>query len=108
MKLVIAIVQERDADRLLTALSQSGIRATRIASAGGFLRRGNATLLIGVEEAQLPEVLSLIETHCRERTEIMPQALIDDYASWYQPDLYEVIVGGATVLVVNVERFERL
>ena len=59
MLLLIAVVQDQDVNRLLTALLEKGYRATKLASTGGFLRQGNTTLLIGVQEEQLEEVNSI-------------------------------------------------
>lgn len=107
MKLLIAVVQDYDAHQLLTALGQAGFRATRIASSGGFLRTGNTTLLIGVEDALVERVLRIIEENCRQRTEVVPPEIVGDVHEWYPPNLIEVVVGGATVFAVDVERFER-
>lgn len=71
-KLVVAIVQNEDADVVVGALMAAGYRLTRINTAGGFLRRGNATLLIGVEAQRLNDVLSLIQGSCRPRNEPAP------------------------------------
>ena len=72
MKLVIPIVQGEDAGAVIDALLAAGHRLTRINTTGGFLRRGNATLLIGVEEEKVDEVVHLIQDNCRPRTEPAP------------------------------------
>jgi uncharacterized protein YaaQ len=72
MNLIIAIVQDEDAGPVIQALIGAGHRVTRINTAGGFLRRGNATLLIGVETAKVDEVLRLIQGACRYRPEPSP------------------------------------
>lgn len=64
MKLIVAIVKGSDALPVSDALVAAGYRVTRIASTGGFLRRGNVTLLIGVEAEAVQEVSRLIEDHC--------------------------------------------
>jgi uncharacterized protein YaaQ len=66
MKLVVAIVKGADALAVTDTLVEEGFGVTRIASTGGFLRRGNVTLLIGVDAEALPLVFSIIETQCRE------------------------------------------
>ena len=66
MKLIMAIVKDSDAMDVSDALVEHEYRVTRVASTGGFLRRGRVTLLIGVEEASLDEVFGLIEAACRE------------------------------------------
>lgn len=108
MKLVAAIVQDYDATKLVNAIVKAGFRATLISSSGGFLRTGNATILSAVDDDQLQPLLRLIEANCSERTEIMRPDVIGDYADWYPPQEVEVLVGGATVFVIPVVRFERI
>jgi uncharacterized protein YaaQ len=97
MKLIQAIVHNDDADAVINALLSQGFRATRMASTGGFLRAGNTTIVSGVEEGQVDEVLNIIKRHVKSRlyTPALPQAK-------------EVEVSGAIVFVINVERLERL
>jgi uncharacterized protein YaaQ len=108
MKLIVAIVQDYDADRLLRAVTASGFRVTRISSVGGFLRNANTTLLIGVENAEVKGCLAIIRTTCSTRVHS-----IDDEteASWIAMEGGEITNdahGGAVVLILRVERFERL
>ena len=69
MKLVIAIIQKDDAGRVMDALLKQEFRATRIDSSGGFLRKTNATLLIGVEEADVDEVIAAVRSTTKPRTD---------------------------------------
>ncbi|MHB0868191.1 MAG: cyclic-di-AMP receptor [Chloroflexota bacterium] len=109
MKLVVAIVQREDAGTLIDALTEKGYRATRINTAGGFLKEGNATVLVGVEDPAVDEVLSLVEASCNTRTQyINPLPPVMEPGEFYMPYPVEVQVGGATVFVLNVERCERL
>lgn len=108
MKLIVAIVQDYDVSQLLSAITQAGFRATRIGSTGGFLRVGNTTLLIGVEDHHVGRVLRIVEANCRERTEVVQPEIIGDIHEWYPPDLVEVTVGGATLFILPVDRFERI
>ena len=106
MKMVIAIVQDQDVGRLLQCVTREGLRATRLASSGGFLRSGNTTLLFGVEEERLVGLLSTIRETCHQREEMLTQAqpimgLVDAHI----PFPIEVPVGGATVFVLDVEQF---
>lgn len=64
-KLIIAVVQNEDADAVVDALLEDEFRATRLASTGGFLRRGNTTLMIGADQEQVDRVLDLIRQHAR-------------------------------------------
>jgi len=109
MKLVFAVIQGKDAESLLTALRASGYRSTQINSAGGFLREDNVTVLVGVEDAYVPDVLRLIEENCYTRTQyVNPLLPIMEPGEFYVPNPVEVQVGGATVFVLNVRRWERV
>ncbi|MCS7051920.1 MAG: cyclic-di-AMP receptor [Thermomicrobium sp.] len=109
MKLVIAIVQAEDADRLTTELVDEGFRVTRVASSGALLRRENASLLLGVEDRDVPRVLSIIRRTCRRRKEVViPYAPAMEPGLLWLPENFEVEVGGATVFVLPVERMERV
>jgi uncharacterized protein YaaQ len=71
-KLVLSVVRKEDADMVAGGLLAAGHRVTRINTAGAFLRRGNVTLLIGVEEDKVDEILRIIDANCRRREEINP------------------------------------
>ena len=109
MKLVTAIVHNEDAGNLVDALLEGEYRATRLHSSGGFLKQGNATILVGVEDDQVDAVLKLISANCHARQQFVnPMPPIMEPGEFYMPYPVEVEVGGATVFVVPVERFERL
>jgi uncharacterized protein YaaQ len=80
VKLVLSITRDDDATRLIDALVDHEYRATRINTAGGFLKKGNSTVVVGVEDDRVDDILGLI----RQTTE------------------------HANVFVLNVKRFERL
>lgn len=108
MKLVIAVVQGKDADALLSALVGAGYRATQVNSSGGFLRESNVTLLIGVEDHDVPKVRLIIQENCHSRTHFVnPLMPIVEPGESVLPAPVEVPVGGATIFVVGVRRFER-
>jgi uncharacterized protein YaaQ len=109
VKLVTAIVHNEDAANLVDALLEGEYRATRLQSSGGFLKQGNATILVGVEDDQVDAVLELISANCHSRKQFVnPMPPIMEPGEFYMPYPVEVEVGGATVFVVPVERFERL
>ena len=106
MKMVIAIVQDKDVGRLLQCVTRDGLRATRLASSGGFLRSGNTTLLFGVEEERVEGLLLTIRETCHQREEMLTIAQpIMGPADAQIPFPIEVPVGGATVFVLDVEQF---
>ena len=109
MKLVIAVVQGADAEPLLAILTQCGFRATQINSAGGFLRERNVTLLIGVQDTHVSEVQEIVRGNCHSRTRFVnPLMPIVEPGEFYIPNPVEVLIGGATMFVVAIERYERL
>ena len=65
MKLVIAIVQDEDSSRLITTMMDEGFGVTKLATTGGFLKSGNTTLLIGLEDDRLEQCIGLIEKVCK-------------------------------------------
>lgn len=71
MKLVVAVVQDQDSNRLASALTKNNFRATKLASTGGFLRSGNTTFLIGVDDKSVPQLLDLIRDNCRSREQLV-------------------------------------
>ena len=108
MKLIIAIVQDEDAGRLVNNLMQEGFSTTKLATTGGFLRAGNTTLLLGVMDEKVDAALGIIEKICRSRKQIATSpAPIAGSASAYVPYPVEVVVGGATVFVLPVEDFKK-
>lgn len=65
MKLIVAIVQDHAASRAVDELTSRGFGATRINTAGGFLKRGNATILTGVADEQANDVIQILRDVCR-------------------------------------------
>lgn len=109
VKLVVAIVHNEDAGALVDALLDREYRATRLHSSGGFLKQSNATVMVGVDDEQVDEVLGIVRENCHARTQIVnPMPPIMEPGEFFMPYPLEVEVGGATVFVVPVERFERL
>ena len=109
MKLVIAIVQDEDASRLVGKLMDEGFRVTKLATTGGFLRAGNTTLLTGVEDEELQRALDTIETVCKMRKQIVSSnTSVMGVPGNYTAYPIEVSVGGATVFVLTVDQFIKL
>lgn len=108
MKLIVAIVQDQDSPNLVEDLTEKEFRVTKLASTGGFLKSGNTTLLIGVEDEQVDEVLMVVEENCKTReitTSLLTVAMPGDT---YIPYPLEVKVGGATVFVLDIEQHIRV
>jgi uncharacterized protein YaaQ len=108
MKLVIAVVANRDLDELEYTLRRRGHQATVIDESGALGRTGNATLLIGVQEAWLFDLVGIIEEVCRARVRLVsPAALLADPADFVSRPMEER-QGGAAIFIMNVERYERI
>lgn len=106
VKMIFAVIQDRDWVNLSKDLTKQGFGITKLSSTGGFLRQGNTTVMIGVEDDQVDHVLELIGKRCKKR---------DIPVTLYPPSItglnmssppVNVTVGGATVFVMNIERFE--
>ncbi|MBQ3223265.1 MAG: cyclic-di-AMP receptor [Clostridia bacterium] len=110
MKLIIAIVQDEDASRLVSNLMNEGYSVTKLATTGGFLRAGNTTLLLGVDDEKFDGAMHIIEKVCKSRKQIAtsPTPTAGGATGVYVPYPIEVMVGGATVFVLNVEQFVKM
>jgi len=106
MKLIIAIVQDEDAGKLISNLMQEGYSVTKLATTGGFLRSGNTTLLTGMEDNKEEAALNIISEFCRSRKQIVTSpSPVSGSPGVYVPYPIEVMVGGATVFVLDVDKF---
>ena len=109
MKLIIAIVQDEDSSRLIGQLMNDGFGVTKLATTGGFLRSGNTTLLLGVDDNKFDGAMAVIEKVCKSRKQIAtsPSPMAGS-TGVYAPYPIEVMVGGATIFVLNVEQFTKI
>ncbi|MHB1485632.1 MAG: cyclic-di-AMP receptor [Saccharofermentanales bacterium] len=108
MKLIIAVVNNDDSAIVTSALTKAGHFVTKLSTSGGFLMVGNSTLLIGVNDDKIDDVMKVISEYCSTRTQVNPSTLsfgreVNDN-SLGTP----VTVGGATVFVLSIDRFEKL
>ncbi len=111
MKLIIAIVQDEDASKLLSVLMQQGFGVTKLATTGGFLKAGNTTLLLGVDDSRIDEAVHAIESVCKSRKQITtaPSTMLGGMTHGeYQSYPIEVTVGGATLFVLTVDQFMKV
>ncbi|HIE50995.1 MAG TPA: hypothetical protein EYP85_04485 [Armatimonadetes bacterium] len=106
MKLILAVVHSRDLNKVTRRLVQHGFPFTQVASTGGFLREGNATLLLGVADEQVEAVLELIRSQCETREQLVNALPATEPLGFTTP--VRVTVGGAVVFVLNIERFEKM
>ncbi|MDO4594822.1 MAG: cyclic-di-AMP receptor [Tissierellia bacterium] len=108
MKLLIAIVQDQDVDFLTDALTDKGYRITKLATTGGFLKKGNTTLLLGIEDSQVDEVIDMIKENCKKRTAQTQIVNPTAETAMFQSIPMEINVGGATVFLIDVEKYLRI
>ena len=107
MKLILAIINHDDANTVTQSLTKKGFSSPKLATTGGFLMAGNVTILIGVDEEKVQTVIDIIREHSHSRKQMIPTASEMSYG--YYPSMpVEVVVGGATIFVVDIERFERV
>lgn len=107
MKLIFAIVSNDDSSKVAKELTKAKYSVTKLATTGGFLMAGNTTFIIGTDDDKVEDVIAIIGEHSKKRTQMVPSS------SSYGVGMYtsfpvEVQVGGATIFVTNVERFEKL
>ena len=93
MKLLIAIINSDDSANVLDAITEAGFYATKLSTTGGFLRTGNLTLLMGVEDEKTEEVTPVIPALAEGMVNAIP---------------VKITVGGATVFVLDVDQFHKM
>ena len=109
MKLIIAIVSNDDANKVQSELTKNGFSITKLATTGGFLRAGNTTLLVGVDDDKFDGAMAVIEKVCKSRKQIATSpSPVAGTTGVYVPYPIEVMVGGATIFVLNVEQFIKM
>ena len=107
MKLIFAIVSNDDSSRVSKELTKNKYSVTKLATTGGFLLAGNTTFLCGTDDEKVDEAIEIVGKHSKKRTQLVPSSA--SYGvGMYSAFPVEVQVGGATIFVTNVERFEKL
>ncbi len=109
MKLILAIVHDIDGNNLMSALNKEGYSVTKLATTGGFLKAGNTTLMVGVSDEKVQAVVDVIRSKCdrRKRMVVNPNVM-GNIESSMDPFPVEIDVGGATIFVLDIDRFEKI
>ncbi|MFV0381631.1 MAG: cyclic-di-AMP receptor [Breznakia sp.] len=107
MKLILAIVSNDDSHTVSNALTKENYQVTKLSTSGGFLRAGNTTLIVGVDDDKKEQVIEIIGRYSRKRSEVVPSSASYDIGRFATFPV-EVQVGGATVFVIDVEQFVKL
>ena len=106
MKLILAIVSNDDSGAVSSALTREGFSVTKLATTG-FLMAGNTTFISGVEDDKVDTVIGIISKYSSRRTQIVPSTSTME-VGMYSSFPVEVTVGGSTIFVLNVDRFEKV
>lgn len=107
MKLIMAIVSNDDSSKVQSALTKERYQVTRLATTGGFLMAGNTTFICGTDDDKVDHAIEIIAQHSKKRTQMVPSSA--SYGvGMYTSFPVEVQIGGATIFVMDVERFEKV
>lgn len=107
MKLVMAIVKDDDVFNIMNELSIAGYGVTKLASTGGFLKVGNTTLICGVDDEKVDSVIEIIKKEAHSKKQFTNSINPTNVDSYMQPPI-EVTVSGATIFVVDVDKFVKV
>lgn len=108
MKLVMAIVNDEDGNSVLSELNKNKFSVTKLATTGGFLKSGNVTFIIGTEDEKVQEIIDIISAKSKRRKQITASPVPIGASASFSPYPIEVEVGGATIFVLDVDRFEKV
>ena len=108
MKLIIAVINKDDASLLTSRLNKEGFMSTKLSTTGGFLRAGNVTMLLGVEEDRVDKCLQIMEECCSKRTQMVSTGAGSHAEQFFTTLPVEITVGGATVFIVDVDKFIKM
>ncbi len=107
MKLVMAIMGKDDSSVVMDALTEEKFQVTRMASTGGFLKSGNTTLIIGVDDSKTDKVIDIISKYSSKRKQLVSGASSFITEAMHAKP-FEVTTGGAIIFVLDVDRFEKV
>jgi uncharacterized protein YaaQ len=110
MKLVFAIIHDDDSPKVMDELNRNGFMVTKLCSSGGFLKAGNTTLIVGIDESCVEQVLKIIEEKSRSRKQMINSSTATGSpigGGVYMSYPVEVTLGGATVFILDVESFHK-
>ncbi len=108
MKLVIGIINSDDANDLLTEITKASFQATKLSTSGGFLKMGNVTVLVGVEDEKVDEVVGIFKNCCSRRTQMIPTAPPYLGEGFVSAAPVQVTIGGATLFIIDVDKMIKL
>lgn len=107
MKLIITIVSKDDSSTVMNQLIKRKFFVTKLSSSGGFLRSGNVTLMIGTSDDMVDNAIDIITEYSKSRVEMVPSSITNEFGPLSATPI-EVSVGGATMFIVDVEKFVKV
>lgn len=107
MKLIFAIVNNDDSYEVQTKLNENGFYLTKLATTGGFLQKGNTTLIIGTEDELVEKALEIIKEYSKKRIEKAPIVPHSSFGGFSPVQFVDVPVGGATIFVIDIDQFNK-
>ncbi|OQB63107.1 MAG: hypothetical protein BWX94_00898 [Tenericutes bacterium ADurb.Bin140] len=107
MKLIIIIVANEDATKVTNALLKEKFFVTKLATTGGLLMSGNTTLLVGTNEENVDHAIDIVGGYSKTRKKVVPSTIPNEFGMFSSYPL-EVQVGGATIFVIDIEKFIKL
>ena len=108
MKLVIGIINSDDANDLLAEITKASFQATKLSTSGGFLKLGNVTVLVGVEDEQVDEVVGIFRSCCSRRSQMIPTTPPYMGEGFVSAAPVQVTIGGATLFIIDVDKMIKL
>jgi Uncharacterized protein conserved in bacteria len=108
MKLIIGIINNDDSGTVSNALNKGGFFVTKLSTTGGFLKKGNTTLLIGTADEKVNEAIEIIKKYAKKRVTKEPAVPSAEMGEFFTPVMIDVLVGGATIFVLPIEQFEKI
>ena len=105
MKLIIAVVDDQDVDKLMSALTEQQVGVTRVSSTGGLITPGNSTLIIGLDESKVEPVMKTVTEIASPHPSIVPYAHAGNMPL---TSFIEVEVGGFMSFVLDIDHFEQV
>lgn len=108
MKLIMAVIEDKDSNRLINALNKKDFKTTKLSSTGGFLKEGNTTLIIGCDDEYVDDALEIIKEKSSQREQMVaPISPMGGNTDSYIPQPINIEVGGSTVFVLPVDQFHQ-
>ena len=108
MKMIFAVVNNDDGAVVNAQLIKAGYQVTKLASTGGFLKKGNTTFIMGVDDEKVEIVVDIIRRYSKKRTYTTPLDVVSSATLGGAMTPIEVTVGGATIFIMNIEHFEHI